>query len=65
MERRRFISDCVTKAADEWGYTSMKQEQLDVAIAFVYYIARWLVGRRCHTSTVQCVHVVVNHIITT
>ena len=34
MERRRFISDCVTKAAEdlELGYPSTKQEQLDVAI---------------------------------
>ena len=29
MERRRFISDCVTKAAEELGYPSTKQEQLD------------------------------------
>ena len=35
MERRRFISDCVTKAAEELGYPTMKMEQLDVAIAFV------------------------------
>ena len=35
MERRRFISDCVTKAAEELGYQTMKMEQLDVAIAFV------------------------------
>ena len=32
MERRRFISDCVTIAAEELGYP---MEQLDVAIAFV------------------------------
>ena len=30
-----FINDCVTKAAEELGYPTMKQEQLDVAIAFV------------------------------
>ena len=35
MERRRFISDCVTKAAEELGYPTMKMEQLDVTIAFV------------------------------
>ena len=35
MERRRFISDCVIKAAEELGYPTMKMEQLDVAIAFV------------------------------
>ena len=32
MERRRFISDCVIKAAEELGYPTMKMEQLDVAI---------------------------------
>ena len=30
-----FIKHCVTKAAEELGYPTMKQEQLDVAIAFV------------------------------
>ena len=35
MERRHFISDCVTKAAEELGYPTMKMEQLDVALAFV------------------------------
>ena len=29
------IRDCVTKATEELGYSSTKQEQLDVAIAFV------------------------------
>ena len=32
MERRRFISDCVIKAAEELGYPTMKMEQLDVAL---------------------------------
>ena len=35
MKRRRFISDCVTKAAEELGYPTMTMKQLDVAIAFV------------------------------
>ena len=30
MERGRFISDCVIKAAEELGYPTMKMEQLDV-----------------------------------
>ena len=49
MERRRFISDCVTKAAEELGSPTMKQEQLDVAIAFVE--GRDVFMKAFHTTT--------------
>ena len=35
MEQSRFICGCVTKAAEELGYPTMKMEQLAVAMAFV------------------------------
>ena len=53
MERRRFISDCIIKAAEELGYPTMKMEQLDVAKRSPTCMA---CGRFCHFGTV-----VVNH----